>query len=96
MTDGHVIPLEIYGQRYRIRTVLDPEYVARLVSYVESKMGAAAVSTPTADHLRLAVLAALNIADELFRCREATHDRDGQLAARAGEIERILDRLLLA
>ena len=38
-------------------------------------MRAAADSTPTGDSLRLAVLAALNIADELFRCRDATATR---------------------
>ena len=47
-------------------------------------MRAAAESTPTGDSLRLAVLAALNIADELFRCRDANRARDGQLAERAG------------
>jgi cell division protein ZapA len=93
---GRVVPVEIHGQRYPIRSVLEPEYVARLATYVDDKIRAAADSTPTGDSLRLAVLAALNIADELFRCRDASRDRDGQLAARAGELERMLDRLLMA
>ena len=42
------------------------------------------------------MLAALNIADELYRCRERDRVRDGELAERAGELERILDRLLIA
>jgi cell division protein ZapA (FtsZ GTPase activity inhibitor) len=46
--------------------------------------------------MRLTVLAALNIADELFRCREAMRERDGELADRAAELERMLDRVLLA
>jgi cell division protein ZapA len=96
MTEGRVIPVEIGGQRYPIRSTLDPEYVARLATYVDEKMRAAADSTPTGDSLRLAVLAALNIADELFRCRELTRTRDGQIAERAGELERLLDRVLLA
>jgi cell division protein ZapA len=93
---GQVIPVEIQGQRYPIRSALDQEYVTRLARYVDEKMNAAAESTPTGDSLRLAVLAALNIADELFRCRDATHVRDGQLAERAGQLERMLDRLLMA
>ena len=95
MSEGHVIPVEIAGQRYPIRSTLDPEYVARLAGYVDEKMRAAAESTPSSDSLRLAVLAALNIADELFRCRDANRARDGQLAERAEELERLLDRLLL-
>jgi cell division protein ZapA len=95
MSDGNVIPVEIHGQRYPIRSTLDPEYVARLASYVDLKMRAAAESTPTGDSLRLAVLAALNIADEVFRCRDVTRTRDGALAERAGELERLLDRVLM-
>jgi len=96
MSDGRVIPVEIHGQRYPIRSGLDPEYVARLASYVDEKMKAASESTPTGDSLRLAVLAALNIADELFRCKDVNTARNGELAERAGELERLLDRVLMA
>jgi cell division protein ZapA len=91
---GKVIPVEIHGQRYPIRSALEQEYVARLASYVDEKMRAAADSTPTGDSLRLAVLAALNIADELFRCRDLNRTHDTRLAARAEELERLLDRVL--
>ena len=93
---GRVIPIEIHGHRYPVRSVLDPEYVLRLAAYVDERVRAAADSTPGGDSMRIAVLAALNIADELFRCREANQARDGQLAARAGELERLLDRVLMA
>jgi cell division protein ZapA len=93
---GRVVPVDIHGQRYPIRSTLDPEYVARLALFVDEKMRAAADTTPTGDALRLAVLAALNIADELFRCRDANRDRDGRLAERAEELERLLDRVLMA
>ena len=91
-----VVTVEIAGQRYPIRSSLEPEYVARLATYVDEKIRAAADSTPTGDALRLAVLAALNIADELFRCRDMGKERDGQMAERAGELERLLDRVLMA
>ena len=96
MSDGRVIAVEIHGQRYPIRSSLDPDYVLRLAAYVDEKIKAAADSTPTGDSLRLAVLAALNVADELFRVREATRAKDSQIAERAGELERILDRVLMA
>ena len=67
----------------------------RLATFVDEKMRAAAESTPSGDSVRLAVLAALNIADELFRCRDATDQRNGQLAERTEELERMLDRVLL-
>ncbi len=96
MNEGRVIPVEIHGQRYPIRSTLEQEYVVRLARYVDEKMRAAADSTPTGDSLRLAILAALNIADELFRCRESTMAATGQLAERTEELERLLDRVLMA
>jgi cell division protein ZapA len=93
---GRVVPVHIHGQQYPIRSALDAEYVARLASYVDEKIRAAGETASTADSLRLTVLAALNIADELFRCRETTRTRDGQLAERAAELERLVDRVLLA
>lgn len=93
---GRVVPVQIGGQRYPIRSALDPEYVARLAAYVDEKMRVAAESAPTGDSLRLAVLAALNIADELFRCRDTARATNGELAERAGELEKLLDRLLMA
>jgi len=93
---GNVISVEINGQRYPIRSALDQEYVTRLAIYVDEKMRAAADSTPTGDSLRLAVLTALNVADELFRCRDVTRARSGELAERAGALERVIDRLLSA
>ena len=95
MTEGHVLSVEIHGQRYPIRSTLDQAYVARLASYVDEKMRVAADQTPTGDSVRLAVLTALNIADELFRCRDAARARSGELAERAGELERLVDRLLM-
>jgi cell division protein ZapA len=90
-----VIRITIQGQQYPIRTTLDPDYVSRLATFVDEKMQAAAESTPSSDSVRLAVLAALNIADELFRCRDATDLRDDQLAERTQELERLLDRVLM-
>jgi cell division protein ZapA len=94
--EGRVVPVEIAGQRYPIRSSLDPEYVARLATYVDEKMRAAADTSPSGDSMRLAVIAALNVADELFRCRDANRARNGELAERTQELERLLDRVLLA
>ena len=92
---GIVVPVEISGQRYPIRTELDPAYVVRLAAYVNDKLRAASESSPSGDSVRLAVITALNIADELFRCRESTDAREGRLAVRAGELERLLDSVLM-
>ena len=94
MAEGHVVSVDIRGQRYPIRSTLDVQYVNGLASYVDEKMRAAAESTPSSDSVRLAVLAALNIADELFRCRDAQQEGRGALAERTEALERLVDAAL--
>jgi cell division protein ZapA len=91
-----VVSVEICGQHYPIRTTLDSEYVAQIAAYVDERIRAVGDATPNGDPVRLAVLAALNLADELFRCREASRARSGEIAERAHELEELLDRVLLA
>jgi cell division protein ZapA len=89
-----VVPVEIHGQQYPIRSTLDPAYVAELAAYVDEKMRQASRETPGSDTLKVAVLAALNIADEYFRARDEQQQGHDQLATRAGELERMLDLAL--
>jgi cell division protein ZapA len=96
MSDSKNVSVEIFGQRYPIRSALDAEYIKRLATYVDGKIRAAGDSAPSSDPVRLAVLAALNIADELFRQLETSRASAGTVAERAEELERLLDRVLLA
>src|SRR6201987_1297994 len=57
------VRVEIFDQAYNLRGS-DPDYIIKLAEYVDSKMRAVAEQTHTVDTARLAVLAALNIADE--------------------------------
>ena len=60
---GNSVRVEIYDQSYNLRGT-DPEYINKLAEFVDLKMRTVAEQTQTVDSLRLAVLAALNIADE--------------------------------
>jgi cell division protein ZapA len=93
MTEG-LIPVQIFGQRYPIRSALDPQYIQRLAAYVDERMRAANEQSPTGDSLRLAVLAALNIADEAFRAMEGGDDAASSIQARLAAIEQVLDEAL--
>ena len=88
--------VEIVGQHYTIETTLDAQYVAELATYVDEKMRAAANLTPGGDMQRLAVIVALNIADEYFKCRDADRSWQDDLRDRAQEIERLVDQALTA
>jgi cell division protein ZapA len=94
-TGQRVVTVEIGGHRYPIRSDLDQEYVAALAAYVDERMRAAARET-TQDTVRVAVLAALNIADEYFRCRDLSSSASVRLRERTEHLERLVDGALAA
>jgi cell division protein ZapA len=94
MADAKVVHVEVYGQKYPIKTELDPQYVEQLATFVESRMELAAKTSPSSDAVGLAVLAALNITDEFFRTRSALLNSSGSLTAKAEAIEKIVDQAL--
>lgn len=89
-----VVTVEIGGQRYPIRSDLDERYIAELAAYVDQKMRAAVNSAPESDMLGLAILAALNIADDVFRARQQQSSTSGELNERALRLERFVDDVL--
>ena len=70
-TQNQAIAVEIYDQVYHLRGT-DPAYIEHLAAIVDAKMRAVSAHGNTVDSLRVAVLAALNIADELARSASAT------------------------
>jgi cell division protein ZapA len=103
--DGGAVVVDIYDQIYQLRGV-NPEHIERLASVVDSKMRAVSAHGATVDSLRVAVLAALNLADELVTLRgryeslSATLEASRQTAAqsavrsRAGSLMGMLDAVL--
>jgi len=91
---SRVVVVHIAGQQYPIRSSLDEKYVAALAAYVEQKMAAASSAAPASDTLGLAILVALNIADELFRARDQQSSARGELNDRALRLERMVDDVL--
>jgi cell division protein ZapA len=94
------ISVDIYDQTYHLRGQ-DTEYVRRLAEIVDSKMRAVASHGKTVDSLRVAVLAALNIADELAtleRKHDAmtgnAHQNQNSLRSRAHSLAGLLDSVL--
>ena len=91
---SRIVTVEIMGQRYPIRSALDVEYITHLANYVGEKIQSATEHSTGGDTVRIAVLAALNIADEYFRARDAGTHHGEDLQKRTTEIEQIVDRAL--
>jgi cell division protein ZapA len=91
---NRVVQVEIHGQRYAIRSDLDPQYISQLALYFDQKMRLASDEIHHADTLCVAVIAALNIADELFRAKADGDGLESRVRLRAAEIERLVDTVL--
>jgi len=88
------VKVEIYGQSYTLGGDLDEAYVQNLARYVDEKMKAAAAATQTVDSVRVAVLAAMAIADELHSRQQDSGQRDDSLRERAKHCLTIVERAL--
>ena len=91
---GVVVTVEILGQRYPIRSSLDTNYVTELANYVDQKMQTASDRIAGGDSLRIAVLAALNIADQYFRYRQTNAEPDEAVEQLTVELEQLVDQAL--
>ena len=89
------VRVEIFDQGYNLRGT-DPEYILKLAAYVDSKMRAVAEQTHTVDSARLAVLAALNIADEYHLLKKKTEAGTPDSSKRARQLLSALDDVLQA
>lgn len=88
------VEVKIYNQTYQIRGDGNTEYICELADYVDKRMKEVAQGTLTADSLRVAILTALNIADELYKVRERLEQLDASLTERSTECSELLDTIL--
>jgi cell division protein ZapA len=85
--------VQIFGQVYHLRGQDDPEHVRQVAKLVDERMNAIADQMTTSDNYRIAVLAALHVADEYLRLK-GEHDRyKTQVAARSSRLVSLLDNL---
>jgi cell division protein ZapA len=94
------VTVHIYDQTYHLRGQ-DPAYIEKLALVVDTKMRAVAAGGTTVDSLRVAVLAALNIADQLARVEDryaslngSVSETESSLRERAVSLAGLLDSVL--
>ena len=90
----NLVHVEIFGQSYALNAGADPGYVQQLAAHVDAQMRQVGKSAGAVDSLRVAVLAALNIADECFRLRAGADGVAGEAERRAEALARDLDAII--
>src|ERR1700683_209064 len=88
------LKIDIFDHDYNINADGNEEYVQELAAYVDAKMRAVAEATKTVDSLKVAVLASLNIADEMFALRERPRAIQGPLRERVEKCVTLVEKAI--
>lgn len=92
----NVVYVQIMNHEYPVEAEPGEElYVNRLAQFVETKMRELKSESNIIDSYKLAVMAAMNIADELFRLQDAKGTKSQSMEAKAEELLALLDRALV-
>jgi len=84
--DKNILKVNIFGTEYPLRVSANVEYVQRIADYVDAKMREVQMAKPNRPIHQIAILAALNIADELLQQREVSKRRLNALEEQAKEL----------
>lgn len=93
--DSGKVRVSIYGQSYNIKGDASPDYIQQLAEYVNEKMEEVGRNVNSSNSLQIAILAALNIADEYFQVRTMNTGIEGAVEDKAREIISLLDEGLI-
>lgn len=90
----NLVHVDIFGQTYTVRAGTDAGYVEKLAAYVDSQMMEVSRAAGAVDSVRIAVLAALNIADQCFQLRAQEGEAERRAQAKAEVLARALGAAL--
>lgn len=85
-------PVQIFGQVYRLRSDEDADRVRQIAEMVDQRMNRIADRGASADNYRIAVLAALELADELHALKDKHAELQGLVDAKSSSLTALLDR----
>lgn|SRR5689334_7394302 len=88
------VKIEIFDQTYNVQADGDEAYLRELAAFVDQKMRTVAEATRQVDSMRVAVLSALNIADELFTLRKHQHELEGPFRQRIEKCVNLVEKAL--
>jgi cell division protein ZapA len=89
-------PVQIFGQVYRLRSDEDADRVRQIAEMVDQKMNRIADRGASADNYRIAVLAALELADELHALRDKHSELQRLVDAKSSSLAALLDKAVKA
>ena len=88
------VDVKIFGQSYTIMGDASPEYMEQLANYVNTKMSEISAASSKVSQTKVGILAALNIADEVFQLREQFKKIESTIDEKSGHLIELIDTRL--
>ncbi len=85
------VKVTIFGQTYTIRGDTEPEYILQLADYVNTKMSEVSAGIASSNSTHVAILVALNIADEYFQLKKLKSGSENALEEKTRNLISLLD-----
>lgn len=92
MQEPESVQVDIFGKTYTLKGDADPDYVQKVAAFVDERMNEVAGSSSMASTAKVAILAAVNIADELFREQQKRLEALATLEDKSVQITHLLAR----
>lgn len=90
--DTESVTVTIFGREYTLRGSADPDYVKKVADFVDRRMSEVAKNSAVASTAKVAILAAVNIADELFREQQKRLETMASVDDQSVQLTRLLAR----
>ncbi len=92
--ESGILKINIYGTEYPIKSdaQTDPDYIKSVAEFVDKKMREIDENTQSKSSIKVAVLAALNITDELFQDRASKESLYGEMEEKIKNLSNKLDQ----
>ena len=94
--ESKLVKVSIFGQEYTVKAPADPQYIQSIAEYVNSKMKEVQDELPTAQSsTRIAILASMNITDELFNIRKTKENEKSEVDAKISSLVELIDESII-
>ncbi len=90
--DNNKVTISIFGQEYSVKAPADPDYIKKIAQYLDEKMREVQSGfTTTQSSTRIAILAGMNITDELFNSRQSGDTEDSDIEEKISSLIELID-----
>ncbi|MEC9050580.1 MAG: cell division protein ZapA [Candidatus Neomarinimicrobiota bacterium] len=93
--ESNQVSISIFGQEYSVKAPADPEYIKKIGEYLDGKMREVQAGfTTTQSSTRIAILAAMNITDELFTSRQSSGSVDSEVEEKISTLIELIEETI--